>query len=249
VIRQTSGHAVVTGGGTGIGKAVAERLSQQGFKLTLMGRHLDTLNPVAKTLPQAQAITCDVGKEDDVQNAFTQATKAFGPVSTLINNAGVATSAPLHKMSLDQFRRILDINVLGVFLCARAVLPAMLDAQTGRIVNVASIAGLQGHPYIAAYAASKHAVVGLTRSLALETCAKGITVNAACPGYTETEMARLAISTVIQKTGASEEQARASIVKDNPQGRMIQPAEVAETVAWLCSTAASAITGQAIVIA
>jgi len=242
-------HAVVTGGGTGIGAAVARQLSQQGFRLTLMGRHLDTLNAVAKALPQAQTIPCDVSEEDHVQKAFAQAEKSFGPVSVLVNNAGVATSAPLHKMGLDTFRRVLDVNVLGAFLCARAVLPAMLEAKLGRIVNVASVAGLQGHPYISAYAASKHAVVGMTKCLALETCARGVTVNAVCPGYTETEMAELAIDTVVQQTGLSPAQAREAIVRVNPQGRMIQPQEVAETVAWLCSPAASAITGQAIVIA
>jgi len=245
----TPQHAVVTGGGTGIGKAVAQTLSQQGFKLTLMGRHVDTLNAVAETLPQVQAIPCDVSEEDHVQKAFVQAEKSFGPVSVLVNNAGVATSAPLHKMSLEGFRRVLDINVLGVFLCARAVLPAMLEAKLGRIVNVASVAGLQGHPYLSAYAASKHAVVGMTKCLALETCARGVTVNAVCPGYTETEMAKLAIDTVVQQTGLSPAQAREAIVRVNPQGRMIQPQEVAETVAWLCSPAASALTGQAVVIA
>jgi len=245
----TPQHAVVTGGGTGIGKAVAQQLSQQGFKLTLMGRHRDTLDAVAEALPQAQAILCDVGQEDDVQNAFAQAAKTLGPVSVLVNNAGVASSAPLHKMSLEQFRRVLDVNVLGVFLCTRAVLPAMLKTASGRIVNVASVAGLEGHPYLSAYAASKHAVVGMTKCLALETCARGVTVNAVCPGYTETEMAKLAIDTVVQQTGLSPAQARETIVRVNPQGRMIQPAEVADTVAWLCSPAASAITGQAIVIA
>lgn len=242
-------HAVVTGGGSGIGAVVAKKLSDAGAKVTLMGRRLDALKGSAAALKQAQAVACDVGDEALIEKAFAQAVKGFGPVSILVNNAGIATSAPFHKLTLKEFRRVLDINLLGTFLCARAVLPGMLEARAGRIVNVASIAGLHGHPYITAYSASKHAVIGLTKCLAFEVVSKGITVNAVCPGYTETDMARLAIQTVISKTGKSEAEARALIAKENPQGRMIQPEEVAETVAWLCSPGAGGITGQAIVVA
>ena len=242
-------HAVITGGGSGIGAVAAKKLSQAGAKVTLMGRRLDALEQVAATLKQAQAVVCDVSDETLVEKAFAQTVKGFGPVSILINNAGMASSAPFHKLTLKSFRQVLDINLLGTFLCARAALPGMLEAKAGRIVNVASIAGLGGHPYITAYSASKHAVIGLTKCLALEVVSRGITVNAVCPGYTETDMARLAIQTVMAKTGKSEPEARALIAKDNPQGRIIQPEEVAETVVWLCSPGAGGITGQAIVIA
>ena len=244
----TEQHAVVTGGGTGIGAAIARALAEQGVRLTLMGRRLDPLEALADELPQAQAVVCDVGEEAQVHAAFTKAVDAFGAVSILVNNAGMATSAPFEKQALAQFRQVLEVNLLGAFSCTRAVLAGMRQAKAGRIVNVASIVGLMGSPYITAYSASKHAMVGMTKCLALEA-GEGITVNAVCPGYTETDMARQAIETVVSKTGLDPDKARAVIVKDNPQGRMIQPQEVADTVAWLCSPRASGITGQAIVIA
>lgn len=242
-------HAVVTGGGKGIGAAIAHALSQRGANVTLMGRHLNVLERAAQSLAHAQSITCDVSDEEQVASAFAGAVENYGPVSILINNAGIASSAPFHRQTLDAFRKVLEVNLLGAFLCAKAVLPSMLENQAGRIVNVASMAGLAGSPYITAYSASKHGMIGMTRCLALEVAGKNITVNAVCPGYTDTEMARQAVDTVMAKTGRSEEQARAMIVRDNPQGRMIQPEEVAQTVAWLCTPQASGITGQAIVIA
>ena len=144
---------------------------------------------------------------------------------------------------------MLDVNLVGTFLCSRAVLPDMLEAGFGRIVNVASVAGLKGAPYIAAYAAAKHGVVGLTRALAMETASKGITVNAVCPNYTDTDMARAAIANIVEKTGRSAAEAEAALVEKNPQGRLIRPDEVAATVLWLCAPGAEAITGQAIAIA
>jgi NAD(P)-dependent dehydrogenase (short-subunit alcohol dehydrogenase family) len=242
-------HAVITGGGRGIGAAIAKSLASKGIKLTLMGRTADTLNELASTLPEAQGIVCDVSDEANVQQAFAQAAEAFGSVSMLINNAGIASSSPFTRLTLEDFQRVLDINLIGTFLCTRAVLPAMLEAKAGRVVNVASTAGLGGNPYITAYSASKHGVIGLTRCLALEVAVKGITVNAVCPGYTDTDMAHQAIETVQTKTGRDEADARAMIVADNPQGRMITPEEVADTVTWLCSDEASGITGQSIMIA
>jgi NAD(P)-dependent dehydrogenase (short-subunit alcohol dehydrogenase family) len=242
-------HAVVTGGGRGIGAAIATALAAAGAELTLMGRTLGPLQEKAATLPAAQALACDVTDEPGVAAAFAKATEAFGPVAILINNAGTAASAPLARTSLALFRQMLDVTVVGTFLCSRAVLPDMLQARYGRIVNVASVAGLRGAPYITAYAAAKHGVIGLTRALALETASKGITVNAVCPTYTDTDMARSAIANIVEKTGRSAAEAEAALVGKNPQGRLIRPDEVASTVLWLCAPGAEAITGQAIAIA
>jgi NAD(P)-dependent dehydrogenase (short-subunit alcohol dehydrogenase family) len=242
-------HAVVTGGGRGIGAAIASALVAAGAELTLMSRNLGPLQRKAAALPKAQAIACDVTDEPAVAAAFTQAMETFGPVAILINNAGAATSAPLVRTSLEAFRQMLDVNLVSTFLCSRAVLPDMLRAGFGRIVNVASVAGLKGAPYITAYAAAKHGVIGLTRALALETASKGITVNAVCPSYTDTDMVRGAIANIVEKTGRSAAEAAAALVEKNPQGRLIRPDEVAAAVLWLCAPGAEAITGQAIAIA
>jgi NAD(P)-dependent dehydrogenase (short-subunit alcohol dehydrogenase family) len=242
-------HAVVTGAGRGIGAAIATALAAEGGRLTLIGRGEAELRAKAGELPDAQAISCDVTDEAAVATAFERAVEAFGPVAVLINNAGAADSAPFVRTSLALFRRMLDVNLIGTFLCSRAALPGMLEAGFGRIVNVASIAGLKGAPYIAAYCAAKHGVVGLTRALAMETAAKGITVNVVCPSYTDTNMARRAIANIIEKTGRSAVEAEAELVRKNPQGRLVTPEEVAATVLWLCAPGAEAITGQAIAIA
>jgi 3-hydroxybutyrate dehydrogenase len=242
-------HAVVTGGGRGIGAAVASALAAEGAKLTLIGRNQAQLQDKAAMLATAQAIRCDVTNEADVGAAFAEARQTFGPVAILINNAGAAESAPLVRTSLDLFRRMLEVNLIGTFLCSRAALPDMLEASFGRIVNLASIAGLKGAAYVSAYCAAKHGVVGLTRALALETATKGITVNAVCPGYTDTGMVRDAIANIIDKTGRSAAEAESELVKTNPQGRLIRPEQVAATVLWLCAPGAEAITGQAIAVA
>jgi NAD(P)-dependent dehydrogenase (short-subunit alcohol dehydrogenase family) len=242
-------HAVVTGGGRGIGAAIATALAAEGAKITLMGRNQAQLQDQAAMLATAQAVRCDVTNEGDVGAALAQARQTFGRIAILINNAGAAESAPFARTSLELFRRMLDVNLVGTFLCSRAALPDMLEAGFGRIVNVASIAGLQGAAYVSAYCAAKHGVVGLTRALALETATKGITVNAVCPGYTDTAMVRDAIANIALKTGRSTEQAEADLVKRNPQGRLIRPEEVAATVLWLCAPGTGAITGQAIAIA
>jgi NAD(P)-dependent dehydrogenase (short-subunit alcohol dehydrogenase family) len=242
-------HAVVTGGGRGIGAAIASALADAGARLTLVGRTLAPLQEEAAALPAAQAIACDVTDEPAVARTFTQAAEAFGPVTILINNAGAAASAPLARTSLALFREMLDVNLVSAFLCSRAVLPDMLAEGFGRIVNVASVAGLKGAPYIAAYAAAKHGMVGLTRALAMETASQGITVNAVCPSYTDTDMARRAIDNIVAKTGRSAAEAGAALIEKNPQGRLIRPDEVASTVLWLCAPGAEGITGQAIAIA
>jgi 3-hydroxybutyrate dehydrogenase len=242
-------HAVVTGGGRGIGAAIARALAEAGARVTLMGRSEAPLRESAAALPVAQAVRCDVTDEAGVAAAFATATQAFGPAAILVNNAGAAASAPLLRTSLELFRSMLEVNLIGTFLCSRAALPDMLEAGFGRIVNVASVAGLKGAAYVAAYCAAKHGVIGLTRALALETASKGITVNAVCPSYTDTDMARAAIANIVEKTGRSAEQAEAELVGKNPQGRLIRPDEVAATVLWLCGPGTDAVTGQAIALA
>jgi 3-hydroxybutyrate dehydrogenase len=242
-------HAVVTGGGRGIGAAVATALAAAGARVTLMGRNEAQLKERTGALSVAQAVRCDVTDEAAVAAAFAEASRGFGPVAILVNNAGAAESAPFVRTSLELFRRLLDVNLIGTFLCSRAALPDMLEAGFGRIVNVASVAGLKGAAYVSAYCAAKHGVVGLTRALALETARKGITVNAVCPSYTDTEMARAAIANIALKTGRSTAEAEAELVRKNPQARLIRPQEVAASVLWLCAPGTEAITGQAIAIA
>jgi NAD(P)-dependent dehydrogenase (short-subunit alcohol dehydrogenase family) len=192
------------------------------------------------------AVCADVADAGQVAAAFTDASTRFGPVSILINNAGQASSAPLLKTDAALWQQMLSVNLTGTFVCSQAALPAMLRSGWGRIVNVASTAGLAGYAYVAAYCAAKHGVIGLTKALALEVAKKGITVNAVCPGYTETEILRESIANVIAKTGRSEADARAEFAKGNPQGRIVQPHEVADGVLWLCGDGAGAITGQSI---
>lgn len=242
-------HAVITGAARGIGAAIAQRLAGEGFVLTLLGRNLAALQALAAQLPasaRALPLACDITSADSVTQAFTAARAAAGPVSVLVNNAGQAESAPFHRMDAAHWQRMLDVNLTGTFTCTQAALPDLLAAGAGRIVNVASTAGLRGYAYVAAYAAAKHGVIGMTRSLALELAAKGITVNAVCPGYTDTDIVRDSVARIVEKTGRSEDEARAEFVRGNPQGRLVTPAEVADAVAWLCSAGAGAVTGQSI---
>lgn len=241
-------HAVVTGAARGIGAAIARALASDGATLTLMGRRLDALQASARELPGAKhnAVVVDVAEAASVEQAFAQAREASGPIVILINNAGQAESAPFGKTSLELWQRMLAVNLTGTFLCSQAALPDMLAAKAGRIVNIASTAGQRGYAYVSAYAAAKHGVVGLTRSLALEVAKKGITVNAVCPGYTETDILRESVANVMAKTGRSEEQARAEFAAGNPQGRIVLPEEVADAVRWLCTPGAVAITGQCV---
>lgn len=235
-------QAVVTGGGSGIGAAVAKRLLADGWRVTLMGRSLERLRAQHAELGDVAIQVCDVSDESSVSAAFA----AVGDVDLLVNNAGQVETAPLHKTSLELWQRLLNVNLTGTFLCSRAVLPGMLARKQGRIVNVASTAALKGYAYVAAYCAAKHGVLGLTRALALEVATKGVTVNAVCPGYTETDIVANAVDTIAVKTGRTPEQARAELAKANPQGRLIQPEEVADTVAWLA--ASPGVNGQAIAV-
>jgi NAD(P)-dependent dehydrogenase (short-subunit alcohol dehydrogenase family) len=242
-------HALVTGGGRGIGAAIATRLADGGAVLTLVGRDAARLDAAAAALPAgaiARAITCDITDATAVAAAFAAARERHGPIEILVNNAGQAGSAPLRRTDDELWQRMLAVNLTGTFLCTRAALPGMLAAGHGRIVNIASTAALRGYAYSAAYAAAKHGVLGLTRSLALEVARSNITVNAVCPGFSDTELVQQSIANVVAKTGRTPEEAAAEFTKFNPQGRLVNPAEVAETVAWLCSDGAAAITGQAV---
>ncbi len=248
-------HAVVTGGSRGIGAAIADSLSAAGAKVTIMGRNMSMLEEKvhemqdAHTMKDIQAIQCDVTDEASVAKAFALAAEGHGPVDILVNNAGAAISLPFRKIDKAHFQSMLEVNLMGPFLCIQAVLQEMIDKGAGRIINIASTAALKGYRYVAAYSAAKHGVMGLTRSLALEVAGKGVTVNAVCPGFTETDIARDAIKNIMAKTGRTKEQAIAELVVHNPQKRLIQPAEVAASVLWLCGDNAASITGQAIAVA
>ncbi|HTT37054.1 MAG TPA: SDR family NAD(P)-dependent oxidoreductase [Burkholderiales bacterium] len=245
-------HAVVTGGGRGIGAAVARALAEQGATLTLMGRDHGRLDAQAQALasaPEIHTLRVDVANADSVQDAFARAQANAGPVQILINNAGAAESAPFARTDLALWMRMLDVNLTGTYLCCRQVVPGMLERGFGRVVNIASTAGLTGYAYVTAYCAAKHGVVGLTRALALETARSNVTVNAVCPGYTDTDMLSEAVANIVRKTGKTEAEARAALTAHNPQQRVMRPEEVANTVLWLCLPGAEAITGQAIAVA
>ena len=242
-------HALVTGGSRGIGAAIARQLLAAGAVVTVLGRQRDGVQALAAEEPQRlHAVSADVSDAAQVAAAFASARERFGPVAILVNNAGQASSAPFLKTDAQLWEQLLSVNLTGTFLCTQTALPDMLAVGWGRIVNVASTAGLTGYAYVSAYCAAKHGVIGLTRALALETAKKGVTVNAVCPGYTETDILRESIANVVAKTGRSAESARAGFAAGNPQGRLVQPDEVADTVRWLCSDAASAITGQSIAV-
>ena len=243
-------HALVTGAGQGIGAAIARQLLASGARVTVLGRRAEPLQTMSDEHPgRCQIVLADVANESEVKAAFSQAIKAQGAINILVNNAGQASSTPFMKMDAAHWQQMLAVNLTGTMLCMQQVLPGMAAAGWGRIVNVASTAGLVGYAYVAAYVAAKHGVVGLTRALALEYAQKGITVNAVCPGYTETDMVRTSIERVVEKTGRSADEALAEFVKSNPQGRLVQPQEVADAVLWLCGKGAASITGQSIAVA
>ncbi len=244
-------HALVTGASRGIGAAIATRLAALGADLTLLGRDRAALDAVALSAAPARSfvVVADVADGAAVAAAFAAARAALGPVLLLVANAGQAGTAPFHRTDAALWRRMIDVNLAGTYHVIQAALPDMLDAGFGRIVSIASTAGIKGYPYAAAYCAAKHGVIGLTRALALEVATRGITVNAVCPGYTDTDLIRDAVDNIRNRTGRSTDDALAALVAANPQRRLVQPEEVANAVAWLCLPGSESITGQSIAVA
>jgi NAD(P)-dependent dehydrogenase (short-subunit alcohol dehydrogenase family) len=242
----TGKHALVTGGGTGVGRAIALALAETGVAVTICGRRKEQLAAVADANKRIFAIAADVTDEAAMTALYAEAEKARGPVDIVVANAGMSGSSPAQRTSLGDWQRTLDVNLTGSFLTVKPALAGMTSAKSGRVVFVASTAGLKGYAYVAPYVAAKHGVVGLMRALATELSSTGVTVNAVCPGFVETDMLEESVRRIVDKTGRTVEQARASLAATNPQGRFIQPQEVAATVLWLCSEAAGSITGQAI---
>ena len=241
-------HAVVTGGGTGIGAAIAKALGQAGAMVTVMGRRIDTLEVVAAAHPLCAAISIDVTIESSVEAAMANA-RQRAPVTILINNAGGAETAPLAKTSIELWNRMMALNLTGTFLCSRALLPEIAAAAGGRIISVASTSGLKGYAYTGAYAAAKHGVIGLTRTMALELAKTGATANAICPGFADTDLVQRSLDAVETKTGLSRVEALAQFVRDNPQKRLIRPEEVAACALWLCDPLSASVNGQSIAVA
>lgn len=244
--------ALVTGAGRGIGRAVAGSLAAAGASVLVTARTAEEIEVVAGRLQsaghEASAVPADVTEPEQVEALVRRAGEELGPVEILVNNAGTSSSAPLSRVELEEWERLLAVNATGTFLCTRAFLPEMVDRGWGRVVNVASVSGLVGGRYISAYAASKHAVVGFTRSVAQEVARDGVTVNAVCPGYVDTPMTRESVRRIVEKTGRTEDEALDSILATSPQRRLIQPSEVVHAVLFLCHEDARGVNGETLVI-
>jgi NAD(P)-dependent dehydrogenase (short-subunit alcohol dehydrogenase family) len=247
-------HALITGGSRGIGAAISNALAALGADISLVARDKKTLEIQGEYLDsEFGAKICltsaDITNEKEIVSSFKASVNKNGPINILVNNAGIGKSMPFHKMDIDFWKKTLDLNLTGTFLCTQQVYEGMRERGYGRIINISSTVGLRGYPYIAAYTASKHAVIGLTRTLALEAVKKGITVNAICPGYTETDLVSEAIDNIANTSGRDKENIKAEIENMSPMGRLVTPEEVAESAAWLCLPSSASITGQAIVVA
>ena len=244
--------AVVTGGGRGIGAEVSRALVREGASVVVSARTSEQIDAVATELRdaggRAEAVVCDLSDPGQIRELTAKSVEILGSVQILVNSAGIASSAPLKSIELEEWNRLISINATAPFLCTQAFMPGMLAEGWGRVVTIASIAGKVGHPYVAAYSASKHAVVGFTRAVAAEVAGKGVTVNAICPGYVDTPMTDQSVARIVERTGMSEDDAREHLRLLNPQGRLIEPDEVAHQVVNLCDPLARGVTGQAIVV-
>lgn len=241
-------HALVTGGGSGVGHAVARALADQGVEVTICGRRIGALKAAAEDHPRLHAIAADVTEKESMNGLYREAEAARGPIDIVVANAGMAASGPAAKTTLQDWKTSLDVNLTGAFLTVQPALAGMAERKKGRIVFVASTAGIKGYGYVAPYVTAKHGVIGLMRALAVEFAKTGVTVNAVCPGFVETDMLERSVARIVEKTGRSREEARASLLSANPQGRFVQPDEVASAVLWLCSEKAASVTGQALSI-
>lgn len=246
-------HVVITGGGTGIGAAIAQAFARAGARITIVGRRAEVLRDGVAILESSGAsaswVAADLTQSDAVDRAFTEARRRQGDVDVLVNNAGRADTAPWSRLSLETLRLMLEVNLLQVVACTQRVLPAMIARGHGRIVNIASTAALRGYAYASGYCATKHAVLGFTRAVALEVVRSGVTVNAVCPGYTDTPLLASAVEDLTRRTGRDAAQIKAELAAVNPAGKLVAPADVAAAVLWLASPGAQAITGQAISVA
>jgi len=240
-------HALVTGGGTGIGAAAATHLHASGAKVTLLGRRMEPLQQVAERIG-GYAVSCDVTQPGQIAKAFDEARTLNGPIELLVVNAGIAESAPFHKMTRESWDRIIATNLTAAFDCAQAALPDLLKSENGRLVFVASVASLRGVPYAAHYAASKHGLLGLARSLAAEYAKTNLTVNSVCPGYVDTPMTDQSIARVSAITGRSEDDSRSAIVNMNASGRLVDPDGIATMILTLCLPQSRDINGAAVTI-